>query len=193
MNKTEVANFLRVSTKSIERYVKAGKLKVIYIQGKAVFDQDEVEALKEESEAPVHRALPVQTPTDSDMSSLSLSNIVSSEERMMLMHLMQELIEEQKNKRLYQKMLLTLEESIKISGLSRKGLLEAIKKGHLMAIKDGRRWKLRYIDIINLIENYFNACGNVEPKELLSREREPVGHMSNDMPKSAAEQHHLKI
>lgn len=40
------------------RYVKAGKLKVKYIEGKRVYEQAEVEALKLDKEVLVHRAFP---------------------------------------------------------------------------------------------------------------------------------------
>ncbi|MHC5821848.1 MAG: helix-turn-helix domain-containing protein, partial [Nostoc sp.] len=64
MDINQAAEYLSVSHKTIRRYVKAGKLKVVYFDGKGMYDQAEVEALKIDKKTPVHRAIPV--PLDSE-------------------------------------------------------------------------------------------------------------------------------
>jgi excisionase family DNA binding protein len=60
MTKTEAREFLGVSERTLEGYVKKGRLTVRYVRGKtsqrADFDADELERLKSELEAPTDRA-----------------------------------------------------------------------------------------------------------------------------------------
>ncbi len=162
MNKHEVAEFLGVSAKTVERYARAGKLKTVYVQGKAMFDNQEVEALKTELETPVHRAIPV--PTDSDSSGLSLS--VAPETSAMLMPVLQTMVQQfvisESNKHLYQKLTLSLNEAVSMSGFSKKGILEAAKQGYLVGVKQGGSWRFRPGDIIRFVDSYFD--GNFENK-----------------------------
>ncbi|MBW4668407.1 MAG: helix-turn-helix domain-containing protein [Cyanomargarita calcarea GSE-NOS-MK-12-04C] len=166
MNKYEVADYLRVSTKTVERYVKSGKLKTVYVAGKAMFEKEDVMALEEELKMPVHRAIPVEDNRMETTETSQLSLSVAAGERIILMQLVQELIEEQKNKRLYQKLTITIEEAAKISGFSKKGLLEAAKAGRFIGVKQGGSWRFRYIDLVAFVDSHFVATGNVQGKDL---------------------------
>lgn len=164
MNKHEAADFLKVSTKTIERYVAAGKLRVKYVEKKAVFDSQELAMLKENLETPVHRTLVVKDDSicDSETNKLSLS--VAPNEQLVLVQLLQQLVKNEQNKCLYQKLTLTLKEAQQVTGLSRKGMLQAAFCGHLKAKKQGGRWKFRYQDLIIYVDAYFE--GNFEDKGL---------------------------
>lgn len=57
MNKSEVAEYLGVSQKTVERYVSQGKLSVVYIRKKGYYEKSEVEALFQELNEPIHRSI----------------------------------------------------------------------------------------------------------------------------------------
>jgi predicted transcriptional regulator len=59
MKKNEVADYLGCTPRTVNRYVKLEKLKVVYIKGEAVFEESEVEELKRELSTPVHRSIVV--------------------------------------------------------------------------------------------------------------------------------------
>lgn len=163
MNKHEVADFLRVTTKTVERYVKSGKLRTVYVGGKAVFDKEEVEAFDMEAKIPVHRAVPVPA-TDTDKPELSVS--VAPEATAVLMpvlsHLIHQLIKSEQNKHLYQRLTSNLDEAVAMSGFSKKGITDAAKQGNLVGVKQGGSWKFRPGDVIKFVDSYFD--GNFEVK-----------------------------
>lgn len=163
MNKHEAAEFLGVSTKSVERYATAGKLKVVYIEKKAVFDEQEVQQLKEEKEAPVHRALPV--PATETRDTLSVS--VAGEERVLsnILQFLQILLEQKKFEQQQTRLTLSLEEAVIYSGFSKRALLGAIKSGALVARKIGGRWRLRRIDLTTFVNEYFTGNLGVNGRE----------------------------
>ncbi len=61
MDKKQAAEFLGVTTRTIENYAKAGRISVTYTQGKngkqADYKDSELQRLKEELEMPVHRSV----------------------------------------------------------------------------------------------------------------------------------------
>lgn len=57
MDKNQVMETLGVTERTVRRYVKSGKLKVVYINGKGFYNEAEVMRLKEELETPVHHAI----------------------------------------------------------------------------------------------------------------------------------------
>lgn len=160
MNKHEVAEFLEVSTKSVERYVRAGKLKVVYVEGKAVFNEQEVEQLKLEKETPVHRTLPI-------IETQGLSVSVAPETSMELAPILQQALlvfaEIQQSKNLHLKLSLTLKEAVQISGFTTASILKAAKSGHLAGAKVGGQWRFRPRDIAQFVDSYISR-GNFEAK-----------------------------
>ncbi|BAZ39435.1 hypothetical protein NIES4101_53880 [Calothrix sp. NIES-4101] len=160
MNKTEVAEYLGCSTKSVERYAKAGKLSVKYVQGKGVFNREEVEALKQELEMPVHRSLVV---SPSPETRLSLS--VADEEMELFATCAIAFLENQKNQALYRKMVITLVEAVEMSGLTRKTLTDAARNGELKAIREGRRWKFRPLDLVDFVDSLFDGNRKIKTHE----------------------------
>jgi DNA-binding transcriptional MerR regulator len=82
MNKKEAAEYLDVSTRAIERYTKQGKLTVKYEKGKtrsiAIYDQAELERLKEELNTPVYKpSVEITTNTDnSDIAPVGIPQVL---------------------------------------------------------------------------------------------------------------------
>lgn len=147
MNIAEVAKYLGVSHKSVRRYTKAGKLKVVYVNGKGAYNQREVEALKEEKQTPVHRAI-VETGEQAVLSQLVLPDEIIR---------FLQVFERHHNLCISTaKLTLSLDEAAALSGFSRSGLREAVKSGTLKAIKQGGRWKVRIHDLTNYVNGTFD-------------------------------------
>jgi predicted site-specific integrase-resolvase len=64
MNKNEVADYLGCTPRTVNRYVEQGKLKIVYINREAIFEELEVEELKRELSAPIHRSIVVNEETE---------------------------------------------------------------------------------------------------------------------------------
>jgi hypothetical protein len=150
MNKKEVADELGVSSRSVENYVKRGKLSVRYEKGAtsdvAVFDPSEVRRLKAELQSrsalvptlmrenhegearkPESLALAVR-PLPREASLLPPSEVVH-------------------------KMLLTLAEAALVSGLRAGTLTRARREGKLRAVKIGGSYHFRPGDLRAFIES----------------------------------------
>lgn len=162
MNINEVAQYLAVSHKTVRRYVKAGKLKVSYIDGRGVYDQIEVEALKADKETPVHRAIAVpenalqnENKIDETSEQFELSQYVLAE-----LQLLQILEQRYNLQYIASKLTITIDEAALISGFSKAGLKTAIKSGTLKAIKHGNRWRLRLSDLEDYVQCLFGEVGH---------------------------------
>jgi excisionase family DNA binding protein len=146
MDINQVAEYLGVSHKTVRRYVKAGKLKVMYIEGKGVYDQAEVEALKADKQIPVHRSFPVLDEV------FELSQFVPAEIKNQIIQFPQEFKEYYNLQYLAAKLTLSLEEAAIMSGFSKAGLRSAVKSGALRAVKQGGRWRVRSRDLEQYID-----------------------------------------
>ncbi|NWF61921.1 hypothetical protein CEN49_22870 [Fischerella thermalis CCMEE 5273] len=153
MDINQVAEYLSVSHKTVRRYVKAGKLKVVYVDGKGVYDQSQVEALKEEKQTPVHRAIAVSETEGQTM----LSQFVPPEQIIQFLQVFERYHNLQY---LASKLTLTIEEAAMMSGFSRSGLREAVKSGTLKAIKQGGRWRVRSQDLEQYVKCLFGEAGH---------------------------------
>lgn len=156
MNINQVAEYLSVSHKSVRRYVKAGKLKVVYVDGKGVYDQAQVEALKADKQTPVHRAIAVS----GTEGQTALSQFVPYEEQVKIMQFLQVFERYYNLQYLEAKLTLSLEEAAMISGFSRAGLRSAVKSGTLKAIKQGGRWRVRSRDLEEYVKCLFGEVGH---------------------------------
>ena len=156
MDINQVAQFLGVSHKTVRRYAKAGKLKVIYLDGKGVYDQTQVEALRADKQTPVHRAIA----TLGTEGQTALSGFVPHEEQIKIMQFLQVFERYHNLQYLAAKLTLTLEEAAAMSGFSRAGLRNAVKSGTLRAVKQGGRWRVRSQDLEEYIECLFGEVGH---------------------------------
>ena len=165
LNKKEAAEYLEVSSRTLERYVKDGKLSVRYESSPsgevALFDPDELAQFSEDRKTP--RTKPVSNdlalaPTTSDM---ALSRGVGG-----LLAPFQELTErlilalsERKHDSsrmtpamLQGKLLFTLAEAQIMTGLSRQFLVEAIKDGRLPSQIIGKGYRIKAKDLEKFID-----------------------------------------
>jgi excisionase family DNA binding protein len=134
----ESADYLGVSTKTISKYVKQGKLSARYEKGptgEALFlDKGEVEALKEAQVAykpatqisviPTLAHLPVETGTTERILE-ALAKALTQ------------------NGPSPSKLLLTIDEAAQVSGLPRSNLRAAIVESRLPAVHVSRRWLVK--------------------------------------------------
>ena len=160
MDINQTAEYLGVSHKTVRRYVKAGKLKVIYIDGKGVYDKSEVEELKKDKQTPIHRAIPIPdnaTSTQVDTKGqITLSQVVPLEKMAQSLQIFEQYYGLQFLKL---KLTLTVEEASKVSGLSKTGLKRDAKSGILKAIKQGGRWRIRPQDLQEYVKCLYGEAG----------------------------------
>lgn len=177
MDINQASQFLGVSHKTIRRYVKAGKLKVVYFDGKGVYDQSEVEALKADKQTPVHRAI-VEALEASRTT--ALSQFVPSETENQIIQFPQEFKEYYTLQYLAVKLTLTIEEAATLSGFSKAGLRSAVKSGTLKAIKQGGRWRVRSRDLTEYVNRIFDNA-NLE-----SLDTTTINHHHRNIPMDSA-------
>ena len=160
MDKFAAAEFLGVSPRSVERYIKAKILGVSYIKGKPEFDESELTRFKNEMNSPIHN--PRIDPATRDDMALS-SAVVSDAMHDGLNHL-EAIAYHYYLTALQTKMVLSLTEASLLSGMSVNLLLKHIKSGDLNAIKLGRGWKVRTKDIVVLVDLMFEKQNRYKPK-----------------------------
>ncbi len=165
MNKKEAASYLGVSTRAIERYTQQGKISVKYEKGKtrpvAVYEQQELDRLKEELNATVHKpAVEISTKTDNlDLAGVGVSGLVEKLVIPLSQQLKQltEAVQNLERRRtpivpVEEKLLLTLKEVQALTGLSREILREAIAAKKLKAKIVGKAWRIKRGDLEDYIE-----------------------------------------
>ena len=168
LTKKEAAEYLGVSTRTLERYVKNGKLSVRYEDSSngeiALFDSGELDQFFDDKQTP--RIRPASTDsglatTTSDTLSRSSSGVVGG-----LLAPFQELTErlifalsdhDQRREKitpdkLCGKLLLTLAEAQIMTGLSREILMEAIKNGQLSSQIMGKAYRIKAKDLERFID-----------------------------------------
>lgn len=167
LTKKEAAEYLGVSTRTLERYVKSGKLSVRYEDSTngeiALFDSDELDRFADDKQTP--RIKPAANDsslatTTSDTLSRNSSGVVGG-----LIAPFQELTDrlifalsdhEQRQEKitpdkLRGKLLLTLSEAQIMTGLSRELLMEAIKDGRLPSQIMGKAYRIKAKDLESFI------------------------------------------
>jgi excisionase family DNA binding protein len=162
ISKKEAAEYLGVSTRAIERYTASGKLPCTYTQGKygkeAHYNPEDLDRFKGELATPVYQPEIIHPPTSIDtisppdntsVSGLSGGeNLLDYEERFLLA-----LSSLADRTSVSDKLLLTLKEAQKLTGLSREFFNSAIKRKELKAQKIGRGWKIKRKDLDIYIDN----------------------------------------
>jgi excisionase family DNA binding protein len=145
MNKKEVAEFLKVSTRIVEKYASEGRLgEVTYIRGKtgkqAEYNREAVENLKTILESP-DTALTTKSP-DARLFAAQLVKALTN-------------IEQPRSEaiRTSEKILLNLNDCRLLTGLSDANLRDAIHNNKLKAKIIGRGWKIKRQDLDEFINN----------------------------------------
>jgi DNA-binding transcriptional MerR regulator len=149
------AQFLGVSIKSIERYIKNKQIAVVIIDGKRDFSTEELIRFKEHKEQkkqPVYRPALATTQGDTQM-----SQPVSPEYLGEGLGYMEAIARHFTCSDLHLKMVLTLKEAATISGLSAAFLRVNAKNGNLNARRIGKGWKVRSRDLDKFVEGLFNS------------------------------------
>ena len=165
LTKKEAAEYLGVSTRTLERYVKNGKLSVRYEDSSngeiALFDSDELDQFADDKQTP--RIMPASMDLGLAMttSDMVLSRCVGG-----LLAPFQELTErlifalsdheDRREKitpdKLRGKLLLTLAEAQIMTGLSREILMEATKDGRLPSQIMGKAYRIKAKDLEKFID-----------------------------------------
>jgi excisionase family DNA binding protein len=145
MNKKEVAEYLKVSTRIVEKYASENRLgEVTYIRGKtgkqAEYSREAVENLKRMLESP-DTSLAAKSP----------------DARLFVAQLVEALAtrEQPRNEaiRTSEKILLNLKDCRLLTGLSDSNLRNAIRNGKLKAKIIGRGWKVKRQDLNEFINS----------------------------------------
>lgn len=169
LTKKEAAEYLGVSTRTLERYVKNGKLSVRYEDSTngeiALFDSDELDQFVDDKQTPHIKPAANNSSlatTTSDTLSRNSSGVVGG-----LLVPFQELTErlifalsdhegrEEKitPDKLRGKLLLTLAEAQIMTGLSREILMEAIKDGRLPSQIMGKAYRIKVRDLESFVND----------------------------------------
>ena len=149
--KKQVAGIFGCSSRTVERWIKDGKLSPTTVQGKygkqTMINPEEVEALKElEASLGIDRGVTLgQTtlPLPQNPITPTLVNQAISEP----LNALVEAILDHRAVPIHQKLMLTLKEAQALSGMSRSYLLEAIEGKKLKAQVIGRGWKVKRADL----------------------------------------------
>ena len=156
MLKQEAAEFLGCSTKTVEKYVKLGRLsqryeKVPGARGKkrAIFDEQEVLRLKNEESKSTYLSIP-QVASDLIQNNTQ-SQFLSDERLECIQQAFSAWGYSQYLSSLQQKLLLRIKEAAELTGFSQSGIKKAIKDNRLKAIKEGGAWKINKVDLLNFI------------------------------------------
>jgi excisionase family DNA binding protein len=145
MNKKEVAEFLGVSTRIVEKYASEGRLgEVIYVRGKtgkqAEYTREAAENLKTILESPDTALTATKTP-DARLFVAQLVEAIANREQ-----------PRSEGVRVSEKLLLNLTDCRLLTGLSDANLRNAIRKGKLKAKIIGRGYKVKRADLHEFIE-----------------------------------------
>jgi excisionase family DNA binding protein len=145
MNKKEVAEFLGISTRLVEKYASEGRLgEITYVRGKtgkqAEYSREAVESLKTILESP-DTAIAAKTP-DARLFVASLVEAMASGEKV-----------RSASVRVSEKLLLNVNDCRMLTGLSEQTLREAIHDEKLKAKIIGRGYKVKRQDLDEFINN----------------------------------------
>lgn len=182
MTKKEAAEFLGISTRTLERNTEKSLIAARYEKGKTsdvlVYDREELERFKAERESPIHLPTVEATPpnrmenapsTNSANPDTALARFGEGREMggandfafalLQALSQLQLVANETTSEHVgpaatppSQKLLLSLGEAQSYSGLSRANLMDAIHDETLAAQKIGRGWKIKRRDLESYVE-----------------------------------------
>lgn len=157
MTRTEAADFLEVSEKTISRYVSSGKLSGRYVAGKTgrqlEFDADELERFKVESLVPTEVGQDRTTAIVPTVPSLPTSELFAEFVRAVVA----ETGQDKSAVPTSEKMILSLDEAAALSGVPRAVLNDARRDGRLRARKLGRGYKVLRADLESFAAELFES------------------------------------
>jgi excisionase family DNA binding protein len=162
MNKKEVAEYLGVSTRLVEKYASESRLgEVVYVRGRtgkqAEYNRESVENLKVELETP-STAITAQRSPDARLFAAQLIEALERHEQTRI-EAIRGLLEESGDKprsasiRASEKLLLNINDCRLLTGLSRRVLRQAIEDGKLKARIIGRAYRIKRADLDEFISN----------------------------------------
>jgi excisionase family DNA binding protein len=174
MNKEEAAAYLGISTRTLERYSKDGKLQVKYEGAKtrpiATYDPDDLDKLKAELQTPTIKPTVSDTditPTvpDTERGEMSgfvgvLMRLANPIERLIDALDRRATLESKPHVPIADKVLLTILEAQALTGLSREIIKEAIEAGNLPAKIMGKAYRIKRKDIETYIDRLWEADDN---------------------------------
>ena len=158
LSKQEAAEYLGVSLRTLERYIKKNLIAVKYVKSgtgrKAVFFKSELDELKTQLDTESFK------PTVEEEKQEETA-IITTQETPNFLALQKSIIETvisefdrySSQVRISEKILLNLKEAQKLTGLSREVLRQAIKEEKLKAKMIGNSWKIKRADLDSFIEN----------------------------------------
>ena len=168
LTKKEAAEYLGVSTRTLERYVKNGKLSVRYENSQngeiALFDSDELDQFFDNKQTPRIRPVSMDSglvTTTSDTFSGNSSGVVGglltpfqelTEQLIFALSNYEDKKEEVTPDKLRGKLLLTLAEAQIMTGLSREILMEVIKDGRLPSQIMGKAYRIKAKDLEKFVD-----------------------------------------
>jgi excisionase family DNA binding protein len=149
MNKTEAAQFLKVSPRTLQRLSQQGKISVAYKNSKtgaeADYDEDELRRHLEQQSSTIYR--PATAIQESQaLATLPNTNIINGADR--LAAALEALQPAKKGSvPIESKPLLKLDEASALTGLSRQALRTAIDDKKLKAQISGRAWRIKRTEL----------------------------------------------
>ena len=166
LSKKEAAKYLGISSRTLERHVKDGKIGVRYQPGAtndvAMFDEQDLENFKNERQIPKVKPTVVQTSSElADRQPTDLTDLTTQTNEGFLAPLITPFRDF--SERLFSfpfllqgKILVTLNEAQIITGLSREILMTAIKSGELEAKIMGKAYRIKRKELERYIDELWN-------------------------------------
>ncbi len=166
MDKKQAAEYLGISTRTLERWVKDGKVRVRYEQGNngevAIFDAEELESIKDEKQ--IVRIKPATRDIISDSTPDSLEIVVGGTVApgggflAPLIRPFSDFAERlfSSPALLQGKILLNLNEAQVITGLSKNILMTAIKNGELESQIMGKAYRIKRKELDRYVDDLWN-------------------------------------
>jgi excisionase family DNA binding protein len=155
MDKTKAAQFLNVSTRTLQRYTTQGKISVTYRHGKtgaeADYDEVELQRFKETLESTTYQ--PANGNTSQAIAPTQQQNLARIEGAERLAAALEALKTTAQPRVLIEnKLLLKLDEASALTGLSRATLRNAIEQKKLKAQIIGRAWRIKRNELESYIQ-----------------------------------------
>jgi excisionase family DNA binding protein len=157
MDKESAAEFLNVSTRTLQRYTTQGKIAVAYKHGKtgaeADYDESELKRFKEQQENVIYQ--PAQQGAN-DGASLALAPIQKESAAIAgaaaAAAILERLQPTRQSVPVESKPLLKLDEASLLTGLSRQILRDAIEANKLKAKIVGKAWRIKRDDLDQFVK-----------------------------------------
>ncbi len=155
MNKTEAAQFLGVSPRTLQRLSQQGKIGVAYKNSKtgaeADYDEEELRRYLEQQSSIIYKPATQAPQTSQALATIQPEALALRDERLITAL---EALQPTKKPTVpvESKLTLSILEAAALAGLSRAHLLKAIKAKKLKAQKLGRGWRCKREDLNNYVQ-----------------------------------------